>query len=81
MQAMNTLDRLKKIRANYDAKIKLLEARTKIRERKLDTRRKILIGAYYLDKARKENKYNELVKIMRDFLKRNSDQDLFEYSQ
>lgn len=32
-------------------------------QKKLDTRRKILVGAYYLDKARKENTFDETKKM------------------
>lgn len=37
-----------------------MEALEKVRERKKDTRRKILIGAYCLDKAHREGVLEEL---------------------
>lgn len=47
-------------------------------ERKRDTRRKILIGSYYLRKARQEERLNELCREMLTFLTRDIDRDLFE---
>jgi hypothetical protein len=44
----NQLDRLKEQRNALNAKIQSAEARSRVSERKQDTRRKILIGAYYL---------------------------------
>jgi hypothetical protein len=49
-----------------------------IEERKRDTRRKILIGSYYLKKAREENTVEELKAEMLRFLKREIDRELFE---
>jgi hypothetical protein len=49
-----------------------------LNERKRDTRRKILIGSYYLKKAREENTVEELKAEMLRFLKREIDRDLFE---
>ena len=53
------LERLKKQREKLDARIQATEARLKNSERKKDTRRKILIGAYYLDIAIKENNMSD----------------------
>jgi len=53
-------------------------AQTGLNERKRDTRRKILIGSYYLKKAREENTVEELKAEMLRFLKREIDRDLFE---
>ena len=54
-----------------------MEASEKAKERKRDTQRKILVGAYYLDKAKKENTYQSLVDLMDGFLTRVSDRKLF----
>jgi hypothetical protein len=47
-------------------------------ERKRDTRRKILIGSYYLSRAKQEGRLNELCSEMLAFLKRDMDRCLFE---
>ncbi len=73
----DALAKLKAQREKLNAKIQKMEALEKERERKKDTRRKILIGAYYLDKAREKNMMGELNKIMLDFLTRESDKSLF----
>jgi len=77
MQVSSALERLKKQRDSYNARIQMIEAREKVKERKLDTRRKILVGAYYLDVAKKENKLDSLSKLMTKFLTRDSDRALF----
>lgn len=73
----NYLERLKQQREQINARIQAAEAREKAAERKKDARRKILIGAYYVDMAQKEGKYEQLVKRMDEFLTRNSDRKLF----
>ena len=72
------LERLKKKQDQLKAQIQALESAEKTREKKRDTRRKILIGAYYLDKAIKENRFDEIVKLMDGYLNRNSDRMLFD---
>ena len=71
------LEILKKQQGQLKAKIQALEASEFSRERKRETRRKILVGAYYLDKMRSENKFNELVSLMDSYLSRDSDRVLF----
>jgi hypothetical protein len=71
------LEKLKLQREKINARIQAAESRLKTSARKQDTRKKILIGSYYLDQAMKENKIDE-IKIMLDkYLKRNSDRILF----
>jgi hypothetical protein len=72
------VEALKKKREQLDKRIRKMEALEKQRERKRDTRRKILVGSYYLDEAVKNNKWNEIVAIMDKYLKRNSDRSLFD---
>ena len=72
------LETLKRKQDQLKAQIQALESAEKTREKKRDTRRKILIGAYYLDKAQSENKWDEMVKIMDHYLTRNSDRTLFD---
>lgn len=76
----NRLERLKEQREKLNARIQATEARLKTSDRKRDTRRKILLGSYYLDKAIKENGMNEVKSIMDKYLKRDSDRILFDLS-
>ncbi len=78
--SQSTLERLKEQRAKLEARIQAAEARTKQANRKQDTRRKILVGSYYLDKAIKENKFDTLKELMGQYLTRDSDRKLFELS-
>ena len=57
---------------------KKLESTEKNFERKKETRRKILIGSYYLDQARKNNTFSELKNIMTPYLSRDNDKKLFD---
>ena len=58
-------------------RIQKLKALQKSRERKCDTRQKILIGAYFIDKATEEGSLDTLFKQLDGYLKRNSDRELF----
>lgn len=71
------LEKLKQQREQLNARIQAAEAREKSAERKRDARRKILVGAYYLDKARQDKTEAELVKTLDAFLTRDSDRSLF----
>ena len=72
------LKKLKEQREKLNARIQKQEARLKSSARKQETRKKILIGSYYLDHAVKENKIDEIKSIMDKYLKRNSDRALFD---
>jgi len=72
------LEKLKEQRDKLNARIQQKEARLKTSERKIDTRKKILIGSYFLDNAIKENKIDEIKSMMDQYLKRNSDRTLFD---
>ena len=76
-ELIDKLEKLKHKKAALDNKIKIIEARNKTKNRKLDTRRKILIGSYYLDKSMKDNSFDNLCKLMDLFLIRDSDRILF----
>jgi hypothetical protein len=76
----STLARLKEQRAKIEARIQAAEARTKQADRKQDTRRKILVGSYYLEQAIENSQMEEIKKIMDRFLTRDSDRKLFELS-
>ena len=77
-ETKSTLDKLKEQRAKLDARIQAAEARTKTSERKKETQRKILVGSYYLDQARKNNQMDEIKKVMDGYLKRTTDRTLFD---
>lgn len=81
MKNKTRLDRLKEQKARLEARIQLVESKEKTKEHKQDTRRKVLIGSYYLDKAKKDNSMDEIVKIMDKYLTRDNDRLLFDLSQ
>ena len=74
----HSLERLKEQREKLNARIQKKEALLKTSSRKKDTRKKILLGSYYLDHATKENKWDEVKNIMDKYLKRNADRELFD---
>jgi len=76
--ATKTLKALKKKQQQIETRIQTLEAAEKTRERKRETRRKILVGAYYLDQAKEGGKWDDIVKHMDGYLKRNTDRVLFD---
>ncbi len=75
---VSKIEKLKKQREVINNRIQKMEAMEKNRERKRDTRKKILIGSYHLDQAKKSDTMDALNKIMDKFLKRNSDRELFD---
>lgn len=74
----SSLAKLKAQRAKLDARIQAAEARSKSAARKQETRRKILVGSYYLDKAREQGQWEDLKNCMAEYLSRDSDRQLFE---
>jgi large subunit ribosomal protein L7/L12 len=78
MAPPSDLDSLKKKRDIINARIRLVQNREQSKERKDNTRRKILIGSYYLDQANKNNSFNDIVKLMDSYLTRDSDRMLFD---
>ena len=78
MTSSSKIDSLKKKRDTINARIKLLQNREQLKERKADTRRKILLGSYYLDQAKQNDSYDDIVKLMDSYLTRTSDRALFD---
>lgn len=74
----NALAKLKAQRAKLDVRIQAAEARAKGSERKKETRRKILVGSYFLEQAQQSNQMDDLRQKMDNYLKRNSDRQLFD---
>ncbi|MBA4697779.1 MAG: mobilization protein [Legionella sp.] len=72
------IEALKQKQQVLQARIQQLEAREKVKQRKQDTRRKILIGAYILDKAEKEGTLTALYQEMGNYIQREADKPLFE---
>jgi hypothetical protein len=77
-EKQSRLDALKKKQEQLRAQIQKLESLEKSRDRKRDTRRKILLGSYFLDKAREEGTLDSLFQQMENYLKRNTDRELFQ---
>jgi large subunit ribosomal protein L7/L12 len=75
---ISKIDALKIKRERLQAQIQKLEASEKSRERKQDTRRKILVGSYFIDKAKEEGGVESLYQLMGNYLKRESDKQLFQ---
>ena len=76
-EKQSRLDSLKKKKEQLNSRIQKLESLQKSRQRKRDTRRKILIGAYFMDKATEEGGLDSLFQQLDGYLKRNSDRELF----
>ena len=72
-----TLERLLQQQLKLDTKIKAIKTREVYQERKNETRRKILAGAYILEKHRKEETMHLLNKELDWFLIRKNDRALF----
>ena len=75
---LSNLDKLKEQRRLIDSRIQAAEARQKNSDRKKDTRRKILMGSYYLEEAKKKDQWEQVKKLMNGYLTRNSDRKLFD---
>ena len=77
-KALSKLDKLKLQQNKLKARIQKIESVEKHKDRKQDTRRKILIGSYFLDQAMQAGTFNDIKKQMAEFLTRNSDRALFD---
>jgi len=78
MTKASRLDGLKKKQEQLKAQIQTIEAAENSKERKCETRRKILVGAYCIDKAKTDGSYAELISFMDGYLRRASDRKLFD---
>lgn len=67
------LEKLKSQQTKLAARIQAMEARAKVSERKQETRRKILIGAYYLDAVKKNGEMELLKQQLDGYPTRDSD--------
>jgi large subunit ribosomal protein L7/L12 len=76
--ALSKLEKLKLQQEKLKAQIQKAEALEKNKNRKQDTRRKILIGSYFLDHAMQTGTFDDLKKKMAEFLTRDADRALFD---
>lgn len=75
---MPTIEELKKKRDQLSAKIQAAEARKSAEERKHEARIKILVGSFFLEKAKKKGDNGEsLLRAIDDFLTRPIDKKIF----
>lgn len=72
------IEALKEKKQKIEKRINIIEAKEKSKKRKEDTRRKILIGSYYLDKAKEEGSMQAIHAIMDQYLRRDTDRKLFD---
>jgi len=73
----DSLTKLLEKKQKLEQQIANAKTRMKKTERAFDTRKKILIGAYFLDVKYKDNQ-DELKKLMDGFLVRDNDRALFD---
>ncbi len=73
-----TLEKLKQQRDKLNARIQQKESILKNSERKMETRKKILIGSYFLEQAVKTGTFEDIKQKLDSFLTRNSDRRLFD---
>ena len=71
------LEKLLKQKLKLESQIKLMESRGKEKQRKEDTRRKILAGAFVLHKHEQEGVMESFVKELDQFLFKPADRVLF----
>jgi len=71
------LETLLKRQEQISARIEAFKAKEAIQQRKDDTRRKILVGAYTLDKHDKANSMSLLIEELDHFLFKSNDRTLF----
>jgi large subunit ribosomal protein L7/L12 len=78
MQKLSKIDALKKQREVINARIQLVKNREQNKNKQHTTRRKILLGSYYLEQAEKHNNFDSLKKIMDHYLNKDIDRKLFD---
>jgi large subunit ribosomal protein L7/L12 len=74
----SAIAKLEKQQEQIKARIQKLKAAESSKRKKEDTRRKILVGAYLLDKSVKDETLVELYEKMRIYLTRPADKKLFD---
>ena len=72
------LERTKLKIKQLESRLQLAENKKNYCERKKDTRRKILVGSYFLDQASQKGAMEDIKQKMATYLKRRSDRQLFD---
>ena len=75
---LSKLEKLKLQQNKLKSRIQKIESIEKNKSRKYDTRRKILIGAYFLDQATQTKTLDDIKQKMTTFLTRDTDRALFD---
>ena len=71
------LEKLINRKERLEARVKLMKYRAMNKERKDDTRRKILAGAYILQQCERDNTLAAFIQELNKFLSRDADKALF----
>ena len=79
-QKLSKIEKLKLKREQLNARIKQVSNREHDKARKLDARRNMLVGAYFLEKAKQAGTLEEIYQLMDAYLKRKADRLLFDLS-
>lgn len=74
---LSKIEKLERQKEVIEAQLQKEKARHKDRHRKDETRRKILLGAYFLDKLKNDGTFESIKQELNSFLTRNSDRKLF----
>ena len=72
------LEELEAQKRKIEQRMKAVSARQKERERKADTRRKVILGGLLLDAAEKDPRYARVVQTLIDRISRDADHKAFE---
>ena len=82
MQPNPRLEKLKLTIKQKQARVKQIEAIDRTRQKKKDTRRKIMVGAFFLEWMEKDEVFNAKTLTNLDkFLKRDIDRELFAFPE
>lgn len=72
-----TIDKLLIKQSQLQARIQMLQAKENVQKRKDETRKKILVGSYFLNKYEKVGTFETLISELDKFLFRKIDRALF----
>ena len=79
---MSKIELLERKKQQINAQIQVLKAKESVKKRKLDTRKKILLGGIIMKLLREQkpitlNTQSDLLSLLDQHLKRNTDRELF----
>ncbi len=77
MPSQEYLKKLMKRKKTLDARVASTKAKLKKEERKKETRKKILVGGYFLEKFKQEKKLDKLSLLMEEYLTSDFDRTIF----